>query len=258
MSNRPRPPHRRADEKPAEAGRRSRPAAASAAPDDATDSRERILYEATRLFAERGYDGASLSALAEAVGMQKGSLVYHFRSKEGLWTAVMDGVFARWRDVLPAIMLAAASGENRFTRAIEEFSGFFRADSNRARLLIRASLDHPAELRHRLADEVRPWLALVVDRIREGGREGTVRRDVDAPAYVATVVVSVLAMIGLADLSPALLGDGASTESATDRLIAEVVRLAWAGLFVSPAPTHPAASAGRAPHSKGRRRGQLL
>lgn len=258
MSNRPRPSRRRSTESRPKARRSDRAPAPPTASDEAADSRERILQEATRLFAERGYEGASLSVLAEAVGMQKGSLVYHFRSKEGLWTAVMDGVFARWRDVLPAIMLAAASGENRFTRAIEEFSGFFRADPNRARLLIRAALDHPAELRRRLADEVRPWLALVVDRIREGGREGTVRRDVDAPAYVGTVVVGVLAMIGLADLSPALIGDAASTDSATDRLIAEVVRLAWAGLFVAPAPTHPAASPRRAPHSKGPRRGQLL
>ncbi len=258
MSNRPRPSRRRRAASLTEARQAKRATVAAPGLDDAADSRERILHEATRLFAERGYEGASLSALAEAVGMQKGSLVYHFRSKEGLWTAVMDGVFARWRDVLPAIMLAAASGENRFTRAVEEFSGFFRADPSRARLLIRAALDHPAELRRRLADEVQPWLALVVDRIREGGREGSVRRDVDAPAYVATVVVGVLAMIGLADLSPALLGDAISTDSATDRLIAEVVRVAWAGLFVSPASTRSTASAGRAPHSKGPHRGQLL
>lgn len=209
------------------------------------DSRERILREATRLFAERGYEGASLSALAQAVGMQKGSLVYHFRSKERLWQAVMDGVFARWRDVLPQIMLAAASGENRFVRAVDEFTGFFRADPQRARLLIRAALDHPEQLRGRLADEVRPWLALVVERIDAGAREGTIRAGVDAPAYLATVVVGVLAMIGLADLAPALLGNDADTHAATDRLVAEVVRLAWTGLFIAPLHAKPATAAAR-------------
>lgn len=233
-----------------------RPAPPPAA--DETGSRERILHEATRLFAERGFEGASLSTLAEAVGMQKGSLVYHFRSKERLWQAVMDEVFARWRDVLPQIMLAAASGENRFARAVEEFTGFFRADSNRARLLIRAALDHPEQLRGRLADEVRPWLALVVERIHEGGREGTIRPGVDAPAYLAAVVVGVLAMIGLADLGPALVGDTTDPAAATDRLVAEVVRLAWTGLFVAPMPANPATAATRRPSPKGRARGQLL
>lgn len=237
---------------------RPSPRSASAPATDDGGSRERILREATRLFAERGFEGASLRALAAAVGMQKGSLVYHFRSKEQLWQAVMDKVFARWRDVLPQIMLAAASGENRFISAVAEFTGFFRADPQRARLLIRAALDHPEQLRGRLADEVRPWLALVVERIEEGGREGTVRPGVDAPAYLAAVVVGLLAMIGLTDLGPALVGDTTDPVAATDRLVAEVIRLAWAGLFTAPMPANPAPAATRRPSPRGRARGQLL
>src|SRR3984957_17625736 len=51
--------------------------------------REEILDEATQLFAERGYEGASMADLAERVGLRKESLFYHFASKGVLYTAVL-------------------------------------------------------------------------------------------------------------------------------------------------------------------------
>ena len=52
--------------------------------------RDQILDEATRLFAERGYDGTSMSDLAASVGLRKASLFHHFASKEELKSAVLD------------------------------------------------------------------------------------------------------------------------------------------------------------------------
>ena len=43
------------------------------------DVRSEIPYTATRLFAAKGFDGTSLEATAEAVGVRKPSLLYHFR-----------------------------------------------------------------------------------------------------------------------------------------------------------------------------------
>jgi AcrR family transcriptional regulator len=49
-----------------------------------TTRRQELTRQAARLFAERGYHGTSIGDLAEAMGVQKGSLYAHIRSKQDL------------------------------------------------------------------------------------------------------------------------------------------------------------------------------
>ena len=46
--------------------------------------RDRLLHEATHLFVERGFDGASMRDIAAACGVTKASLYYHYPSKADL------------------------------------------------------------------------------------------------------------------------------------------------------------------------------
>lgn len=57
--------------------------------------KDAILDEATRLFAERGYEGTSMADLAERVGLRKASLFHHFASKEQLRRAVLERLVQR-------------------------------------------------------------------------------------------------------------------------------------------------------------------
>ena len=53
------------------------------------------MRQAARLFAEKGYHGTSTGDLAEAMGVQKGSLYAHIRSKEDLlWEVAREGAAA--------------------------------------------------------------------------------------------------------------------------------------------------------------------
>ena len=46
--------------------------------------RNELTREAARLFAQKGYHGTSIGEIAEALGVQKGSLYAHISSKEDL------------------------------------------------------------------------------------------------------------------------------------------------------------------------------
>src|SRR5689334_8474004 len=54
------------------------------------DTRTRALDVARRLFTQHGYDRTSLREIAEALGVTKAALYYHFRSKEELLVTLVD------------------------------------------------------------------------------------------------------------------------------------------------------------------------
>lgn len=65
---------------------------------DAVRSRAAILDAAERLFAERGPGGASLSDIARAAELSRATPSYFFGSKEQLYVAVLERVFADRQD----------------------------------------------------------------------------------------------------------------------------------------------------------------
>jgi AcrR family transcriptional regulator len=57
--------------------------------------RNELTRQAARLFAEKGYHGTSIGDLAEAMGVQKGSLYAHIKSKADLlWEVAREGAAA--------------------------------------------------------------------------------------------------------------------------------------------------------------------
>lgn len=59
-------------------------------PAESSDMLARILAEATGLFVARGYRGISMREIAEAVGISKAGLYYHFEDKEELFLAILN------------------------------------------------------------------------------------------------------------------------------------------------------------------------
>src|SRR6476646_4560033 len=67
---------------------------------DAT--RERIRAAALDLFSELSFDGATTREIAARAGVTQGLLNYHCSSKDELWRAAVDGLFAELNDALDA------------------------------------------------------------------------------------------------------------------------------------------------------------
>lgn len=64
-------------------------AATGSAASPGADTKERLLDAAERLFADRGFEGASMRAVTQAAGASVSSANYHFGSKEELLGAVL-------------------------------------------------------------------------------------------------------------------------------------------------------------------------
>jgi AcrR family transcriptional regulator len=114
----------------------------------ATTRRSELVRQAARLFAEKGYHGTSTSDLAEAMGVQKGSLYAHISSKADLlWEVANEGAVA-FHEALDSIP--------------EDVS-----PSERIRLALRAHLRVVAEQLDVATVFVREWRYLEGDRLNE-------------------------------------------------------------------------------------------
>ncbi len=194
------------------------------------EMRQRILQQATRLFAQRGYQGTSLQAVADAVGIRKPSLLYWFRSKDLLRAQVVESLLAHWKQEIPRLMLGARSGHDRFASTVTALVAYFASDENRARLMLREVLDRPDATRALMAEHLQPFGTLVTDYIRMGQESGRVRPEVDPESYVVMVVTMVLGTVAMGGVAASMF-DGEQTDRA-DPLIAELVRIARESLFL--------------------------
>ena len=192
--------------------------------------RERILREATRLFAERGYAGTPIGAVAEAVGVTKPTLVYHFGNKEGLREAVLSGIMDHWRDTLPTLMAAAATpggGGPRLDALIGALFDFFRARPALARLVLREMLDRPVEMEALLRLHMQPWTTLLTQALVMGQQIGRLRPGVDPGAFTVLVISSAIGVVASGPHPAALV----SPEPDPLALQAELTRMARISLL---------------------------
>jgi TetR/AcrR family transcriptional regulator len=190
------------------------------------DVRSATIAAATRLFAAHGFDGTALQDIASAVGVTKPAVLHHFPSKEHIRQAVLEGIFEHWNKILPRLLLAATASSDRFEAVFGELHRFFAAEPDRARLLVRETLDRPGELRKLLRGPVRPWLSAVAQYIRSGRESGRHHADIDDEAYVLHILQLVIAATACASASSAVL-----YSDAPHRYDRELARIARTSLF---------------------------
>ena len=87
---------------------------------DSTRTRQRILDAAALEFAERGFDGATVSGIARRSKMSKQLIHHHFRSKEGLFQQVHD---AKFRPQMETQELLPRSAADLIAERFEKHAG---------------------------------------------------------------------------------------------------------------------------------------
>lgn len=196
------------------------------------DIRSEILSHATRLFAEQGYDGTSVQQIADAVGIRKPSLLYHFRSKDELRENVIAEMLAHWNSVLPGLLLKASAAE-RFDATMEALTGFFIQDPDRARLFLRETLDRPRRMQVMLGELIKPWVDLLGEQLQRAKEQGLVQQDVDPPAYAVEVITMAVAGTAVIDTLEVILPEDPARGRTRERHARELIRVARSSLYTN-------------------------
>lgn len=150
--------------------------------------KEEIVAEATRLFAERGYEGASMGDLAERVGLRKASLFHHFASKDVLYATVLGQLV----DGVQRAVLTAATSEGSFEQRLDALSDALTttlgASPYAARLLVREVMDWGPVVRGGLGRTLQDVLVGSLEFAKAGQREGVFNADLDATQAIVSII----------------------------------------------------------------------
>lgn len=87
---------------------------------EASKRKEEILDAAEELFTAKGYDGTSTTDILERVGIARGTLYYHFKSKEEILDALTDRI-------IQGIVSNVRSAFSEKTTAIQKLISFVSA-----------------------------------------------------------------------------------------------------------------------------------
>lgn len=121
-------------------------------------NREIILDAALEVFSLHGFRGATLDQIAEVAGLSKPNLLYYFRSKEEVHTALLTGLLDTWLDPLRAMDPAG--------NPMQEIMGYVRRKLDLARDFPRESRLFANEILQgapRMRDAIEGDLRLLVE-----------------------------------------------------------------------------------------------
>lgn len=144
--------------------------AAPATPEQ--DGRARILTTAIRIFSEVGFAGATTAGIARAAGVTQPLVHHHFGSKDGLWRAAADAVFA---DV-PRAPTELAAGDPRGTimAFLEQFVRFVATRPEATRIVAREGAAPSPRLDYLLKHYLHAPFREIVDLLRAAQAAGIV------------------------------------------------------------------------------------
>lgn len=155
-----------------------------------SSSTERILAAAETLFAEQGYDAASMNAIAAKAGVSKANIFHHFSSKNALYLAVLQAACRESCERLEFL----ESGEGNFVERLCAFAQnhlqALLSHAQVARLILRDMMERGPDHSRTLAEQVfgRNFSKLV-EIIRDGQARAELRSDID-PAAVAVMLIA--------------------------------------------------------------------
>ena len=154
-----------------------------------SDTIARILVAAESLFAERGFDAASMSAIAERAGVSKANVFHHFSSKNELYQSVLrNAISGITRQLKRMANDTGAVSVSLGQFAHSHLSGILEHDRF-ARLMLREILSDMPKERLKVSQQVfGENFTELVTILRRGQECGELRADMD-PAMVAIMLV---------------------------------------------------------------------
>ncbi|MCI5095955.1 MAG: TetR/AcrR family transcriptional regulator [Rhodobacteraceae bacterium] len=161
------------------------------------DRRQEFVDVATELFAEKGFDGTSIAAIADRLGLTKQALLHYFGSKEKLYGIVLEAISERAMLKLVEDQLDTMTPEERL---ITFFVGYCESglhDSTDVRLIVRELSDNGRRAEAAGRWYLKPFLQELAAMVQDTSRwRHATQEEALAVAYQVLGAISYFAISG--------------------------------------------------------------
>jgi AcrR family transcriptional regulator len=177
--------------------------------------RSELTREAAKLFARKGYHGTSIGDIADALGVQKGSLYSHIASKEDLLYETMRDGAAAFHGALDAIP-EDLPATDKIRLALRGHLRVVAEQLDVATVFVQEWRYLEGARREEIVAERRRYEERIRDLFREGRELSELRADLDES-------VAALLLLSAANWAYTWLQPGRNTDELADRFYALLV-----------------------------------
>ncbi|QOS78433.1 TetR/AcrR family transcriptional regulator [Paenibacillus sp. JNUCC31] len=153
---------------------------------------QQILNVATQLFTDKGFEKTSIQDIIIALGMSKGAVYHHFRSKEEILDAVMEQQFSYSAQMMDQLVTntTATSAREKLIQILEHVVSDQQAHS--LDRVLQTQIKNPVFIVRGIQQAVRIDAPVITTILREGIADGSIHtEDPEACAEVFMMLVNI-------------------------------------------------------------------
>jgi len=177
---------------------------------------QRILLSAEQAFASQGYERARLADIARVAGITRPSLLYHFKTKDALYAAVVSANITALTEAFAAARASEGAYDAQLLRLIGAYVDFLEARPVFSALLLRELLNKQGVMRETFRDLLVPILDGVEQWVIDSGRTPP---GVPVRATLLHLAMGPLVRTAVSDLREPFWRDESGTLELTRRLL---------------------------------------
>lgn len=203
---------------------------------DSAETRAAILRAAGQVYAEHGLAGARTDGIAAAAGVNKALLYYYFKSKEGLYQAVVGDQLKDFSQQAREVLSAKGPAGPILLRYVSYHFDFIGTHPQYPRIFQRMMMEGDRVLERLAREHSLPLKKLLVDLLERGMSSGEFRR-LDKEHTVLSIAGMIAHYFNIAPALRAITGRDPFSKTNLEARKAEVLKFIRYALFRDPEGT---------------------
>jgi AcrR family transcriptional regulator len=153
----------------------------------ANNKQSEIVAAAIRLFQQKGYHATSMQDIADAVGLQKGSLYHYISSKEDLMVSIIHDAIAQYNARLAEVKARDLPVRKKLELAVRYHLQGIAENLGMLTIFLRESYVLNPEQQRKITEESAKYNRMFEELFEEGVRSGEMR-NLDPKLVTRTVL----------------------------------------------------------------------